>query len=262
MARVGRITVTCDLGEERPYVSSYQIIEIESAGTTFVGITNEESSYSGLAWYCDITADNTADLDGMFNFGGTNTYAWNEPMTEIPDEETGVTLPISISDVTDLQSALNGKAPASHTHTIANITNLQSTLDGKAATNHHHGNAVLWSGGSYMNASQTMSLSKKISEQDHGIVIVFSGYDITNKVALNNSWTTHFVPKEMVQYNNGGGHTFMMAINAAMSEFGAKYLYIYDDKITGHVSNTQTGTGASGITFANNKYVMRYVIGF
>lgn len=153
-------------------------------------------------------------------------------------------------------------AASSHSHTIANITNLQSMLDGKAATGHSHGNTVLWSGGSYMGSSHIANLSQKISEQDHGIAIVFSGYDTSKNTPLNNSWTTHFVPKEMIQYNNGGGQTFLMAINSGMSDFGSKYLYIEDDKIMGHVSNTQAGTGASGITFSNNKYVMRYVIGF
>jgi hypothetical protein len=44
----------------------------------------------------------------------------------------------AISDVTSLQSTLDGKAAASHTHTIANITNLQTTLDGKASSTHAH----------------------------------------------------------------------------------------------------------------------------
>ena len=37
----------------------------------------------------------------------------------------------TLSAQTDLQSALNGKANLSHTHTIANVTNLQTTLDNK-----------------------------------------------------------------------------------------------------------------------------------
>jgi hypothetical protein len=42
------------------------------------------------------------------------------------------------SDVTGLQSALDGKAAAAHTHPITDVTNLQSQLDGKAATTHTH----------------------------------------------------------------------------------------------------------------------------
>jgi hypothetical protein len=40
--------------------------------------------------------------------------------------------------VTGLQTALDGKAATSHTHTIANVTGLQTALDGKAATSHSH----------------------------------------------------------------------------------------------------------------------------
>lgn len=54
----------------------------------------------------------------------------------------------AIGDITGLQSALDGKAAADHTHSgyaasshshaISDITNLQTTLDGKAASNHTH----------------------------------------------------------------------------------------------------------------------------
>ena len=37
-----------------------------------------------------------------------------------------------------VNSALNGKANSSHSHSISNITNLQSALDGKSATGHNH----------------------------------------------------------------------------------------------------------------------------
>lgn len=40
--------------------------------------------------------------------------------------------------VSTLNTAINGKAASSHTHTIANVTNLQSTLDGKSSTSHTH----------------------------------------------------------------------------------------------------------------------------
>ena len=35
---------------------------------------------------------------------------------------------------TDFDTALSGKADSSHTHSISNVTNLQSTLDGKVPT--------------------------------------------------------------------------------------------------------------------------------
>lgn len=46
--------------------------------------------------------------------------------------------PIEIADVTGLQTALDGKAPSSHTHAISNVTELQTALDGKASASHSH----------------------------------------------------------------------------------------------------------------------------
>lgn len=48
----------------------------------------------------------------------------------------------AISDVTNLQTTLNGKANASHTHSIANVTGLQDVLDDKSDTGHTHSNAT------------------------------------------------------------------------------------------------------------------------
>lgn len=44
----------------------------------------------------------------------------------------------AISQITNLQTTLNGKANTSHSHTIANVTGLQAAIDGKAATTHAH----------------------------------------------------------------------------------------------------------------------------
>jgi hypothetical protein len=57
--------------------------------------------------------------------GGAGSAAWG-----------GITGTLSAQ--TDLQGALDGKAAASHAHTIANVTSLQTTLDGKAASSHGH----------------------------------------------------------------------------------------------------------------------------
>lgn len=49
-----------------------------------------------------------------------------------------IDLTLGVSDVSGLQSALNGKANTSHTHSISQITNLQTALNGKANTSHTH----------------------------------------------------------------------------------------------------------------------------
>lgn len=72
--------------------------------------------------------------------GGTLTGTWNAT-TALTVGGTAVSLAghaHAISDVTGLQTALDGKAASSHTHTIANVTGLQTALDGKSDTGHTH----------------------------------------------------------------------------------------------------------------------------
>jgi hypothetical protein len=44
----------------------------------------------------------------------------------------------TLSNQTDLQSALNAKANTSHSHVIGDVTGLQTALDGKASSTHTH----------------------------------------------------------------------------------------------------------------------------
>lgn len=119
-------------------------------------------------------------------------------------------------------------------------------------------NEVLWNGVYYMNASQTANLSEKISDQPHGIVLVWSKY--ASGQANDSSWQFHFVPKSFVDfYGSGNGCSFMLG-GTRFSNMATKYLYISDGSIKGHADNTASGT-ASGITYNNSAYVLRYVIG-
>lgn len=125
---------------------------------------------------------------------------------------------------------------------------------GKGATNK---NKVLWSGGSYMTASQTINLSEPISEQFSGIALIFSRY--LNNAVSNTNFHTFFVPKQSVAAWDGKGYTFQMT-TVKFATVGAKYLYIYDDSITGNDDNKASGT-TNGITFDNSAFVLRAVIG-
>ena len=118
-------------------------------------------------------------------------------------------------------------------------------------------NNVLWSGAYYMNGNQTITLSDQISNQASGIVLVFSTYASGAPVDAN--FTEFFIPKEIVAQKPGGGHSFIMA-KSLFDAIATKYLYINDGSIAGHANNTLTGS-ANGITYANNAYVLRYVIG-
>lgn len=118
---------------------------------------------------------------------------------------------------------------------------------------------LLWSGGYYMSASQTATLSQKVSEQAHGIVVVFSYY--TDGEPQNQWFQSFFISKYEVSAHNGKGHSFILSGVGNFHTVGGKYLYISDDKITGNEANESAGTGTSGISYANNKFVLRYVIG-
>ena len=117
---------------------------------------------------------------------------------------------------------------------------------------------VLFSGAEYMNQNQTLDLSATpISKQPHGIILVWSIFE--NGQAQDWGFVEHFVPKEMVSLHSTNGHNFMMA-TTDFSSIACKYLYFTDTSISGHSQNTLASTN-SGISFRNNRYVLRYVIG-
>ena len=118
---------------------------------------------------------------------------------------------------------------------------------------------LLWTGGYYMTASHVIPLSEKVSQQQSGIVLVFSRY--SGGEAQNYHWNEFFVSKEWVRRHPGTGHSFMMTNDGLFSLMASKYLYIHDDKIGGNDVNGESGTGTSGITYNNAGFVLRYVIG-
>lgn len=121
-----------------------------------------------------------------------------------------------------------------------------------------HPGIVLWSGVLYMTENHTITFSKKVSELPTGIVLVFSEY--YDGEGKNVTFVNHFIPKKQIENHGGAGHSFFMATSNLVYA-ASKYLYVKDDSIVGHSHNDQTGTGASGITYTNNRFVLRYVIG-
>lgn len=117
---------------------------------------------------------------------------------------------------------------------------------------------VLWEGGYYMTADHTINLSQPVSAQKQGIVLVFSAF--TDGAAGDYWWHHFFVPKNTVVGSPASGHCFTMAAGN-FSLVAMKYLMIADRQIKGHDNNNLTGTSASGITFTNNRFVLRAVYG-
>lgn len=68
----------------------------------------------------------------------TTIASYGNIVTHDADEFANATHSHVISDVSELQDALDGKANTSHTHGIADVSGLQTALDGKAPKSHTH----------------------------------------------------------------------------------------------------------------------------
>ena len=97
----------------------------------------------------DAATDHNHDRQYLKLAGGTLTGSLTAPSIAVTGSitEGGTSLSSkyaakshshSVSDVTGLQSALNGKAASSHTHAVSDVTGLQDSLDAKAALSHSH----------------------------------------------------------------------------------------------------------------------------
>lgn len=117
---------------------------------------------------------------------------------------------------------------------------------------------LLASPGMYMTEGHTVTLSEPVSKQKNGIVLVFSEY--YDGAVANASFHCRYIPKMMVSKHNGSAQCIQLS-TSNLAYFATKYLYISDDKITGHANNSLTITGTCGITATNNRFVLRYVIG-
>lgn len=96
----------------------------------------DSAAAGALKWvsWTRIKATLKTYFDGVYStFSGTWADLSGKPSTFAP---SGHAHPIS--DVTGLQTALDGKAASSHAHAIGDVTGLQTALDGKAATSHTH----------------------------------------------------------------------------------------------------------------------------
>lgn len=96
-------------------------------------------------------------------------------------------------------------------------------------------NKELWTGSMLLTESQTANLSELVSNQQNGIVLVWSRCE--DGEPKNWGWIHNFIPKWQVKNYDGTG------INCPLTGFSKcggsiyKYIYLYDNKITGHAQN-------------------------
>lgn len=153
-----------------------------------------------------------------------------------------------------------------HTHAYYALTN--HTHSDYALTNHKHGNTEFWSGNNSMGKNSKVSFNTNldtnlVSNTNIGIVLVFSYYNSDSDKAeesLNWSWQSFFIPKSIVPTSGEVQMLFRLS-DSCFGNVGTKYLYISDSYVEGHANNTTEGTGASGIKYKNNLFVLRRVYG-
>lgn len=155
-------------------------------------------------------------------------------------------LMVAKDDIEDLKDSKLDADVAEATYAkIESLSPEQKILWGEDSTN-----------GMYMTADHEITLKEAISAQRNGIVLVFCTYDGTGDTNYN--WQSFFVPKRLAALTTSE-HTFVLS-TGKFTYTGIKYLYINDTTIIGHADNNLTGSN-NGITYANNKFVLRYVIG-
>ena len=220
--------------------NSYVIEYKPQSGTTWTTLTNG----TGYAVNTSIiSADGAFDVDSSYDLrlSITDSFTTIRGLTEIP---TAFTL---------LDFNASGRALA-----FGKVSEKTEGVEFALPLYSSHPGKVLWTGTWYMTAAHIANLSEKISEQVNGVVLVFSR--IGDGVAQNDNFASFFVPKYIVAQHPGLGMNFFIA-HSTFEYVGAKYLYFTDTQIKGHANNSLTGTGAAGITYENNRFILRYVIG-
>lgn len=108
----------------------------------------------------------------------------------------------------------------------------------------------------FMEADTTETLSEPVSKQRNGVVLVWSAHDGTS--TKDWTWTYTFVPK----WHGAGRPGTAGVVCSGISKDGimAKYVYLSDNKVTGHEDNYQNFS-VGGVTVNNKAYVLRYVLG-
>ena len=104
-----------------------------------------EAEPGPVAW-ADVTGK-PATFAPVIGGGSGDAVAGND--SRLTDARAPTSHSHPISQVTDLQTTLDGKAAAGHPHAIADVTSLQTTLDGKqvALGSGNEGDSLKWQAG-------------------------------------------------------------------------------------------------------------------
>ena len=115
----------------------------------------------------------------------------------------------------------------------------------------------LWDGGAWMFASQSATLSAPISEQPHGIIVIFALFDPTTNSLTNVMANPFFVPKTAIDYD----YVFTMFWENAW-RMCTKRVTIRNTCIIGNDQNSSADfTATTGVKSCPRYFVLRRVYG-
>lgn len=115
----------------------------------------------------------------------------------------------------------------------------------------------LWDGFVWMRADQTATLSAPISQQPHGIIVIFALFDPTTGGVTNIMTNPYFVPKTAIDYD----YIFTMFWENGW-QAGVKRVTVKNTQIIGHDQNDSAPFTTSSALKLNQRYfVLRRVYG-
>lgn len=133
-----------------------------------------------------------------------------------------------------------------YSDTITATTKTKETYYGKCTVRAANPSMILWTGVLFMNANHTITPTKKLSDCQNGWMLLWSDYDEDGKAAQDADFVTTMIPKKKPNGGTWDGKTFHCDVpryygsntNDVDTERRViKTLYIYNDKIVGHVVN-------------------------
>ena len=129
-------------------------------GYVLKGLIDAKSDFSGS--YNDLT-DVPTSFPPASHDHDDRYYTESEVDTALNGKASS-THTHTISDVTNLQTTLDGKASSSHSHSISDVTNLQTNLNGKINTSDIANNLTTTTSGKVLDARQGKALADLIGD--------------------------------------------------------------------------------------------------
>lgn len=133
-----------------------------------------------------------------------------------------------------------------YSDTITATAKTKETFCGKCTVRAEEPNTVLWTGVLFMNANHTITPTKKLSDCQNGWLLLWSDYDEDGKAAQDADFVATVIPKKKPNGGTWDGKTFHCDVpryyGSNTSDVDTerrviKTLYIYNNKIVGHVVN-------------------------